>query len=254
MAADGDDLDALLCVVQSRMVSVQSAMAAEVAREDEEERRWFRHYRLVKQLEMLDAARQAHRLAVTSPRPSLAADSVREIEERCGFVPGTYAGAVGQPSGVRAVMVEQGVELAVQVTRTQLAHEDGPVDGGFTAAVFRICCATVIGAFVGAPLGALAAHGSIVLKMAEAAVVVGLGASTAEIIEPVSVLLTDEPEAPPDVADDRLAMSTVRDVHNIAPPSDQPDDEPPPLQPINPPVRPPFDEPVRRPFGGPGPF
>lgn len=206
-------------------------------------------------------------------------------------MPGTYAGTVSRPSGTRAVMVEQSLKLAMRVTRAELAAEDSPLDRAFVAAIFRICCAMVIGALVGAPLGALAAHESIVLKMAEAGVVVGLGAAAAEIIEPISVRLPREPAAPPDVAGYHLAMAAGRDVVDLVLSSDlqddtapgrlkspgdpvtapeispsatkpEPDDERAWQGPIGPPVRPPFDEPVqepiaervRRPFDGPGSF
>jgi hypothetical protein len=93
-------------------------------------------------------------------------------------------------------MWEQDLELAIKVSEAELAAPDGPVNRHFVAAVFRICCATVIGTLIGAPLGAPAAHEDIRLKMAEAAVVVGLGATTAEVIEPLSTKLTRGP-APP---------------------------------------------------------
>lgn len=286
MTPDGDELDGLLCVVQKGMVTVRGAMAAEVAMPDERERRRARRDRLEAQLRMLEAARLACRLAIEAPRPPLPSASIHALEERHGFVPGTFAAAVGRPSQARAVLVEQDLDLAIRVTRAELAADDGPIDRAFTAAVFRICCATVIGALVGAPLGALAADENIVLKMAEAAVVVGLGATTAEIIQPLSLRLTRGPAARPEVADYQLATTAVRDLHDVVLPSDllddpargrlkslddvvapdpvtkpdddpvaapddepeAPDEDPPWRRPIESPVRPPFDDPFDDPF------
>lgn len=132
-------------------------------------------------------------------------------------------------------------------------------------------------------MGALAAHESIVLKMAEAGVVVGLGTTAAEIIEPISVRLPREPATSPDIASYHHAMAAGRDVVDLVLSSDlqddtalghlkapghpvldaeisspatktEPDDELLRHRPIDPPVWQPFDERVRCPFDGPGPY
>jgi hypothetical protein len=105
--------------------------------------------------------------------------------------------------------------LAKAITKAELSAPDGPPNRAFTAAVFRICCATAIGALIGAPLGALAANEDILLKMAEAAVVIGLGATTAEVIQPLSVKLIHDPAPPPpDVSDYHLAMTAIHDLQH----------------------------------------
>jgi hypothetical protein len=166
MAPD-DELGPLLGVVRNRMISVRNAMAGEATLGDDEQRRRFRRLRITYQLEMLRAAMDAYQLADRSPRERLSLEAVGELEELHGFRRGTYADAVREPAGAAAVMWGRNLELAITVTEAELASADGPVNRDLVAAVFRICCATVIGALSGAPLAALAAHEDILLRVAE---------------------------------------------------------------------------------------
>jgi hypothetical protein len=136
----------------------------------------------------------------------------RELRE------GTYETTVEEPLEGRVVLLEQDLELAISVTKAELRAAEPPDTGrDFVAAVIRIGCATVIGALVGAPLGALAAQEDILRKVAEAAVVTGLGATTAEVIYPISVKLTRGHEEPAELhglSSYRSALDAVRDLQH----------------------------------------
>lgn len=174
-------------------------MTLAVKSSDPEERRRHQRVRVGCQLAMLEAAHTAFRLAMRSPnrRRSVSSAEVSRLEREWGFEPGTYDTTLEEPQGQTAVVLWGNLEMAIEVTKAeQQAAESPGVDPEFLAAVFRICCATVIGAVIGAPLGALAAQEDILKKVAEAAVVTGVGATAAEVIQRYSVKVTRGPEEP----------------------------------------------------------
>lgn len=88
-------------------------------------------------------------------------------------------------------------------------------------ALFRIGCATVAGALIGAPLGALAIHESILIKMTESAATTAVTAFAAEIYIPLSTRL--ERDRTPAEPTKNLGES---DIHAVVDLILHPNDEP----------------------------
>lgn len=167
-------------------------------------------------LEMINVAFHAHDLQDLRPpsrtyRPT--PRELREAEHRRSVPEGTFLNAFlegfREPWAANVIRTQEGllaakklIEAEQRATNPSVLDRLAEVDLG--PAIVRICCATVVGALIGAPLGALAIHENILSKMYESAVVTGLTALAAEIYNPLSELasrdrLPDEPVRTPDI-------------------------------------------------------
>ncbi len=192
------------------------ANAEEAAAGNPEAAERFRLYGARKRLQAVDAALEVcdlqDRPAPRTHRPT--DQELREHELRLGLPEGTFRSSVREPGPAETIRLRRGLEVARELAEAELRMSDPPkFDPGYVPAIVRICCATVIGALVGAPLGALAIHEDILKKMAEAAIVTGLGAIGAEFAGPLSARAERSPEPPaePTRAPDVSAADAVFD-------------------------------------------
>jgi hypothetical protein len=183
--------------VENCRESITNAM--EAAARDPRVAKSFARYAKKKQLEMIIAARQVHDLGLRAPsRSGPTPDELREHELRLGLPPGTFSRCVYDPGPAEAVELGRALELAEELAEAQLGADDPPEVGpDYLPAIIRICCATVVGALIGAPLGALAVEENILKKMYEAAIVTGLASIAAEIAGPLSEMAKHQPQAEP---------------------------------------------------------
>jgi hypothetical protein len=177
--------------------------ATEAAAKHPEKAEWFRRYAAKKRLEVvnvaLDVCDLQDRLAPRTQQPT--DGELREHERRLGLPEGTFWRNVREPVPGATIWLRRGLEQAKELAEEELRQSDPlTFDLDYGPAIIRVCCATVVGALVGAPLGALAIHESVLEKMYEAAIVTGLSAIAAEIAGPLSELARRPDELPAEPA------------------------------------------------------
>ena len=180
---------------------------------------------------------QARRPPSHTHRPT--SRELREAELRKGVPPGTFLGAFSERPAREWLSIRRSLEIAKDLAEAEDRASDPSVLGELRridlgSAITRICCATMVGALVGAPLGALAIQQSILEKMYEAAVVTGVTALATEIYGPLSVLASlDQPPAEPIMNWRTSAIDAVMtDMDGLGQPGSLPDlDELPTLEP-----------------------
>ncbi len=137
-----------------------------------------------------------------------ASRDAREAELRLGVPLGTFRGAFSEQPPNAWLSVRRSLEIArdlaqaeQRATNPSTLSKLAEIDLG--SAIIRVCCATVVGALVGAPLGALAIHENILTKMYEAAAVIGVTALATEIYNPLLASREHQPAEP--VVDARMS-------------------------------------------------
>jgi hypothetical protein len=169
---------------------------------------------------------------------------LKQIEQRTGVQQAVFLAMFGEDPSGKWDRARRKLEIA----KNQLAAEQradnpsvldelGNIDIG--PAIFRIGCALVAGAVIGAPLGALASHESILPKMAEAVAVTTTTAVFAEVYNPLSPRFgRNRPPAEPTTNADASGFLSIMD--EILHPDDEPGSMPRPgeLLPPEPPRSP----------------
>jgi hypothetical protein len=168
----------------------------------------------------------------TPPPPA----AIRRRAEELGFDPGVYEEIVTVTSTKNSVPIAVLVlNLTVTASEPDSPEPEPETGNGVAAAIIRICCATVVGALIGTPLGALAVQDDIVRKMLEAGVTTAVGTTAAEVIYPISIRLTRRSFEP---AEPEPGNTSVLDIFYDETPQGGmpgPDDEGPDIDPPQPP-------------------
>jgi hypothetical protein len=141
-------------------------------------------------LDLTSAASELCDLRAKRPPRQPNAAELKAAEQRTGVPPRVFLAMFGEdPLGKWDT-----ARRHLEITKNKLAADTPSVlrelvniDVG--PALFRIGCATVAGALIGAPLGALAIHENILIKMTEAAATTAVSAFAAEIYIPLSTRL-----------------------------------------------------------------
>ena len=206
-----DEFEAARRTVENCVWSI--AAAREAVDADPRVAEWFSRYTKQKRLEMIRATRRLHELG---PRAPASDEVMREHEVRLGLPEGTFARTFHEPGPEYSVGLGRTLELAEQLAEAEL-EVSGPPGPDWGPAIIRICCGTLIGALIGAPLGALAVQENVLKKMIEAAVVGGITAVANELVGPLSERVARSPAAEPE---------KVVEPEPVPPPEAQVDREP----------------------------